>query len=116
MNSHGTYQQTRALCNELSRGLGSAALFTVVAFCIYSSVTGYIKLGWLWIPWFLVSTLVATLAVGLPVLLFRMGMEFKRPTIGSGWFLALKVVAAVWFFGSFVVAWRVAEFTADLMK
>jgi hypothetical protein len=113
--TQGTYEEVRGLSNEISRGLGSAALFTVIAFCIYHWITGGVTLGLLWIPFIFLVVVLATLAVGLPVLLFRMAIEIRRPTIGFGWFFALKIVAALWFFASFFVAWRIAAAVADWM-
>lgn len=116
MVSEGTYEEVRALCNELSRGLGSVAFFTVVAFCIYSWIAGGITLGWLWIPYIPLAIVLATIAVGIPVIVFRMKMEFTRPTIGFGWFFVLKLAATAWVFASFLIAWRVAAAVAGFLQ
>ena len=114
--TRGTYQEIRELSNEVSRGLGSVAIFTIVAFCIYNWFAGDVSLGLLWIPFLFVAIIVATLAIGAPVLLLRAAIEIRRPTIGHGGFLALKFVFALWFLASFILAWLIAAALANWMN
>jgi hypothetical protein len=111
-----SYEQTRTLCNEVARALGFAAFASVIVFCIYNWVTDDVELGWLWLPFIPLALLVTTMAAGLPILILNAGLSLRRPALGFGKFFALKVASAVWFFASFVLAWRVSGVIASLMS
>lgn len=112
----GTYEDIRALCNEVSRGLGLVAFMSVISFFIYDSIVGGTSLGWLWLPSLTIAIVLATLVVGIPVLCLRLVMEIQRRPIGLVWFTTLKFAMTIWSLVSFVIAWRVAAAVANWMS